>query len=191
LLGLWLCGTRLVVRGAAPELVAPSTPLVRCGPGSALLFPDESISSAARVPPPRSATPGSQPQAPLPAGVQHLIVPDGTWAQARRIVRRELLPLGPPRVALAPAWPSAYRLRRKAQGLCTFEAVAVTLALHGAVDVATELLTRFMLWSERQAHIKRGGSLVMPCAPHAAHPALAALAELSPRNRGTAQPAEA
>src|SRR5690606_6794102 len=100
---------------------------------------------------------------------------DGTWSQARRVARRDLDALALPRLSLGSAWPSSYRLRRKPQGLCTFEAVAIALALLGAPALALELLARFQLWHAHQLAIKRGDGVALPPEPH---PATAALREL-------------
>ncbi|PIP88646.1 MAG: RNA 2',3'-cyclic phosphodiesterase [Bdellovibrionales bacterium CG12_big_fil_rev_8_21_14_0_65_38_15] len=59
----------------------------------------------------------------------HLIVPDGSWGQAKRVAKREPALQNVQAVKLAAASPSLYRLRRQvAQGrLCTFEAIARAL----------------------------------------------------------------
>jgi DTW domain-containing protein YfiP len=138
LLALWLPGVELHVHGGEHSARQPDALLAR--PGSALLFPG-----------------GSHPQ-PLPPDVRHLIVPDGTWAQARRIERRWFAPSGPPRISLAASWPSVYGLRRGSAGLCTFEAVAVALGLLGDAPLAQALLERFVEWVRRAQILKAGGS---------------------------------
>jgi DTW domain-containing protein YfiP len=152
LLSLWLPGVDLHVRGGpgAPEDFEPWA----TRPGSALLFPG-----------------GAEPE-PLPAGVRHLIVPDGTWAQARRIERRCFAPSGLPRVSLAGSWPSVYRLRRGREGLCTFEATALALGLLGHAPLAETLLERFVEWARRAQVLKTG-----------AHPGAAAFATPDVRQR--------
>ena len=59
----------------------------------------------------------------------HLIVPDGSWGQAKRVAKREPALQNVQAVKLAAASPSLYRLRRQvAEGrLCTFEAIARAL----------------------------------------------------------------
>jgi hypothetical protein len=135
-------------------------------PGSALLFP----------------SPGRP--LPLPKGVRHLIVPDGTWAQARRIERRCFATRELPRVALAGSWPSVYGLRRGGEGMCTFEAVAISLGLLDDPALGATLLARFAEWASRARRLKLGGAAwsadgAAP-APLPAHPSAALLRALPP-----------
>lgn len=60
-----------------------------------------------------------------------LVVPDGTWRQARRLVKFEPDLAGFARVHLPPGPPSGYRLRRAHQPhwLCTYEAIARALGV--------------------------------------------------------------
>jgi DTW domain-containing protein YfiP len=158
LLALWLPGVELHVRGGADDPRQPAALAAR--PGSALLFP------------------GGERAQPLPRDVSHLIVPDGTWAQARRIERRWFAPLGLPRVELAGPWPSVYGLRRRREGLCTFEAVAVAL---GALDdraLGAALLARFAEWALRAGRLKAGGGAVVLPEPAPEHPAAGLLRAL-------------
>ncbi len=164
LLALWLPGTRLHVRGGQSEAASPDASLSR--PHSAVLFP------------------GGTPEAELSAAdwssLEHLIVPDGTWSQARRIERRCFAPEGLPRIELDPAWPSIYSLRRKSGGLCTFEAVAIAIALGQSPSLGRTLLERFSEWARRAEWLKAGGTgkqgEVMPQKPRE-HPASARLRE--------------
>ncbi|MBM4363699.1 MAG: DTW domain-containing protein [Deltaproteobacteria bacterium] len=83
-----------------------------------------------------------------------LVVPDGTWSQARRIVRRDALCREAEAVALPAGAPGRYALRRSLRegGLCTLEAVARALGLLEGPEVEqalTELLERFVERSER------------------------------------------
>lgn len=161
LLALWLPrATSLYVRGQHPGKPAPSLPaptvanapprasLVRtldhpaallARPGSALLFP-----AAAAAP--ASAD-----------SVRHLIVPDGTWAQARRIERRWFASSDLPRLALTPDRRSQYGLRRNALGLCTFEAVVLALGRCSDLELSERLLARFGEWAARARRLKVGG----------------------------------
>jgi DTW domain-containing protein YfiP len=95
------------------------------GSGAWLLFPSPH-------PPPRGAPPP-----------RRLVVPDGTWAQARRIVQRvpELRTL--PRLAVDALVPDAPRLRRPLVkgGMSTLEAVAAALRALGDVEAADALDT--------------------------------------------------
>jgi DTW domain-containing protein YfiP len=89
------------------------------------------------------------------AGPVTLIVPDGSWAQTRRIVRREPALAGIPHVTLRNGPPSEYRLRlQPADGrLCTLEAIARTIGILESRDAQARLeeLLRVMvertLWS--------------------------------------------
>jgi hypothetical protein len=169
LLALWLPEVALHVRGAGeggigaggggiePEALAARD-------GTALLFP------------------GVGHPEPLPPGVRHLIVPDGTWAQARRIERRWFAAQGLPRVALWGPWPSVYGLRRGREGLCTFEAVAIALGLLHDRELAALLLERFAEWARRAQQLKAGGppaavarATPLPAPPHPAIGLLRAL----------------
>ena len=60
-----------------------------------------------------------------------LIVPDGTWSQAKRIAHNHPEFFGMTRISLPPQPPSRYRLRRrgKSGGVCTAEAVACALGI--------------------------------------------------------------
>jgi DTW domain-containing protein YfiP len=60
-----------------------------------------------------------------------LVVPDGSWPQARRAVRREPALAALKRVALPPGPPPRHRLREHPQAdhLATFEAVARALVV--------------------------------------------------------------
>jgi DTW domain-containing protein YfiP len=60
-----------------------------------------------------------------------LIVPDGSWRQASRCVRRVAELEGLPRVKLPPGPPSEYRLRAQPnpESVCTYEAIARALGV--------------------------------------------------------------
>jgi DTW domain-containing protein YfiP len=81
----------------------------------------------------------------------NLIVPDGSWSQTRRIMRREVALLGIPQVKL-PNWPpSNYRLRfqPKGEGLCTLEAIARSLGILENYDAQQQLETLLCVMVER------------------------------------------
>jgi tRNA-uridine aminocarboxypropyltransferase len=81
------------------------------------------------------------PAAPPPlARPRRIVVPDGTWAQARRIMQRVPALRTLPRLSLAPP-PAATRLRRPtvAGGMSTLEAVAAALRALGEPDAASRL----------------------------------------------------
>ena len=137
LASLWLSNSRCHVRGAH-GLRDPAELLAR--PGTVILFP------------------GGNAPAPAPHDVQHLVVPDGTWAQALRVERRWLAAAALPRLQLDASWPSAYGLRRNTRGqLCTFEAVAIALGVLGEPALACTLLARFAEWARRARWLKSGG----------------------------------
>jgi DTW domain-containing protein len=83
-----------------------------------------------------------------------LIVPDGTWRQARRMVRRVAGLAKVPRVTLPEGLVSKYRLRKRQStgGMCTFEAISEALCLLEGPQVYAPLahvLSRFverLLW---------------------------------------------
>lgn len=84
-----------------------------------------------------------------------LIVPDGSWVQSRKFVRREPAFVGIPHVKLPVGLPSEYRLRAQADAgsLCTLEAVARAIGVLESRDAQARLeqLLRVMvertLWS--------------------------------------------
>ena len=81
--------------------------------GTALLFPgDAALDPDQLTVPPRT-----------------LIVVDGTWAQARKVVRRNPFLQALPRIGLKPAQPSNYRIRKEPADHCvsTIEAVVQVL----------------------------------------------------------------
>lgn len=61
----------------------------------------------------------------------NLIVPDGTWRQAKKVHKRETVLENIPHVKITPRTPSRYTLRRQKYefGLCTFEAIAEALRI--------------------------------------------------------------
>lgn len=156
---LWLTGSSCHVRGEAslPGAVqAPGT--ARPSGAAALRGPDELVCR------PHSALlfPGGNAPSPPPGEVRHLIVPDGTWSQARRLERRWFASAALPRVELAGSLPSAYGLRRRADPqlrsqLCTFEAIAIAIAQLGDPALARVLLGRFAEWARRARWLKAGG----------------------------------
>lgn len=70
-----------------------------------------------------------------------LVVTDGSWRQATKMLRRIPALAVLPRLALPPGPPSAYRLRAEPhpEGLATFEAIARTLGLLEGPDVQAAL----------------------------------------------------
>ncbi|KMM92817.1 tRNA-uridine aminocarboxypropyltransferase [Pseudomonas lundensis] len=81
-----------------------------------------------------------------------LVVPDGTWRKARKLLHLNPLLAQLPRVTLAPGAVSRYRLR-KAPGpgaLSTLEAIVQTLDILEAPDAFTPLLRPFEALIEGQ-----------------------------------------
>jgi DTW domain-containing protein YfiP len=76
-----------------------------------------------------------------------LVVPDGTWAQTRRLVRRHTA-LQRLRAVTVPEGTTRYLLRRNVEpGLsCTLEAIAAALERLEGGDVAAGLLRGFEEW---------------------------------------------
>ena len=99
--------------------------------GTALLFPGEGAvdPAALRGRPPRT-----------------VIVVDGTWSQARKVLKLNPFLLALPRIGLAPERPSNYRIRAEPSAECvsTIEAVVHLLgALEGAPERFQPILTAF------------------------------------------------
>lgn len=71
-----------------------------------------------------------------------LIVPDGSWRQAKRVAKREEALKDVQAVTLSEAAPSLYRLRRQVKGgrLCTFEAIARALGDLESIDLEKDLM---------------------------------------------------
>ena len=80
-----------------------------------------------------------------------LVVPDGSWRQARKIGRRIPGLDKAEQVTLPPGAPSRYRLRAesKEHGLATFEAISRALGILEAPEVQTQLDELFHLMVER------------------------------------------
>lgn len=133
----------------------PTDDRILSTPGAVLLFPERlafperGASDDAGVPFVGTSTASAA--APVPALV---IVPDGTWTQARRMVQR-IAPLRTmPRLAL-PSPPPAVRLRRPpGGGMSTLEAMAAALALFGEPETAARLYGLHAAGVERILRLK-------------------------------------
>lgn len=127
-----LANQEVIVRGHDGE----PTPPIAIPPGSRplLLFPHE------------SATPLVASDQPVT-----LIVPDGSWRQARKVRRRVPGLVDLPCVTLPPGPPTRYRLRSEPVdgGLATLEAIARALAILDGPDAATALERVFRAMVER------------------------------------------
>lgn len=127
---LALVRCQVLTYGAPGERFDPS---VLEGPGTWLLFPD---------------TQAPEPQAPPP---QRLIVLDGNWGQARRMVQRLPVLRRMPGLALPPPPPNTRRLRRppSPDGMSTLEAMAGAVALLEGEALAKQLYALHELMIDR------------------------------------------
>lgn len=84
-----------------------------------------------------------------------LVVPDGSWTQARRMMQRIPALRALPRLSL-PAPPTGLRLRRPpiASGMSTIEAIAGALAAYGAREACERLLALHDAGVERVLRLK-------------------------------------
>ena len=85
-----------------------------------------------------------------------LIVPDGTWSEARRLARRSESLRDLPRVALGPCSPTMYRLRNNPNEdrLCTYEAIAHALGAIEGEAVKSKMLGFLSEFMVRGARIR-------------------------------------
>jgi DTW domain-containing protein len=83
-----------------------------------------------------------------------IIVPDGTWPQARSSMRRELM--GFRRVKLPPGPPAEFRLRTHAHAdsLSTFEAIARLLGIVEGRELEERLMHVFRIMVERTMRVR-------------------------------------
>lgn len=100
----------------------------------------------------------------------NLIVPDGSWRQAQKMVRRERLLSEIRHVKLPAGGPSLYKLRNQPeeQGLCTLEAIARSLGSLESRDVQAQLealltvMVQRTLWSRGALTPEQYASLNIP-----------------------------
>lgn len=106
-------------------------------PGTVVLFPSPHPGPALAVPPTR------------------IVVPDGTWSQARRMLQRLPVLQALPRLTL-PGPPPGLRLRRphRGDGMSTLEAIAGALRAQGREADAEALLAFHALAVERVMRLK-------------------------------------
>ncbi len=85
------------------------------------------------------------------SGPVNLIVPDASWRQTKKFVRREPGLVGIPHVRLPPGPLSEYRLRaqRSDQNLCTLEAIARAIGILECRAAQTSLETLLRVLVER------------------------------------------
>ena len=100
----------------------------------------------------------AQPLEAVAAEVQTLIIPDGTWAQSRRMARRQAHCRDLPKVRLSDTPHSAYALRRSAvqSGLCTLEAAVHALRVLEPELGAERMLEAFARWVQRALLVRAG-----------------------------------
>ena len=114
-------------------------------PGAALLFPGPAAAPAAPRPGPPLA---------------HLVVVDGTWHQAERMIERSRLLSALPRISVAPDGGEGYgELRREPEAHClsTVEAIALALsALEGDPDRFAPMRRAFRRMVAQQLECARG-----------------------------------
>ena len=93
-----------------------------------------------------------------PAGPITLVVVDGTWWQARKLLRRNAALAALPQIRFTPPAPSNYRIRKEPAGHCvaTVEALAQALgALEGDPDRFAALLRPFEAMIDTQLRYAR------------------------------------
>jgi DTW domain-containing protein YfiP len=132
----------------------------------------ERTSSAVLFPAEDSIEIGEWAKTLAPAANPTLIVPDGTWRQAKRMMKREPVLEGITRVHLAPGAPSRYRLREEPHPhqVCTIEAVMRALDRLESKPITPQLERVFTLMVERTlwSRGKLAGEAVFEGVPKAA-----------------------
>jgi DTW domain-containing protein len=97
------------------------------------------------------------------AGIEGIVVLDGSWSQAKALWWRNAWMLKSRRILLGPSRPSRYgKLRRepRADGLATIEAVALALArIEGRPEIALALNQGFDRMLERYRVARKAGAL--------------------------------
>lgn len=141
---------RLRIRGEKDASPPPPLPAGR----RLLLFPDP---TAPELSPEMAA-----------AGPLVLIVPDGTWSQARRMARRDPDAAAATPVRLPEGPVTRYGLRRNPREgtVSTLEAVARALGILEGPALEGPLMNAFALFVERSLYVRAHGELVAEaCAP--------------------------
>ncbi|WP_437741806.1 tRNA-uridine aminocarboxypropyltransferase [Sorangium sp. So ce302] len=90
-----------------------------------------------------------------------LLVPDGNWNQARRVVHRDADARGAEPVTLPEGAPSRYGLRRAPHegALSTLEAVARALGLLEGPAIERRMIEAFDVWVHRATRVRLTGKL--------------------------------
>ncbi len=126
---------------------------------AALLYPGEGAIDVVRHPPPGPIT---------------LVVVDGTWWQARKLVRQSRVLSSLPRYAFVPPSPSEYRIRKEPHPdyVSTIEALMHVLgAIEGEPERFRELLVPFRAMIDAQIACERAGGERRVKKPRAVKPA--------------------
>ncbi len=113
-------------------------------PAAALLFPGQGALHPAAL-----------------AEVRTLVVVDGTWAQARKVLKENPILTGLPRIGLLPERPGNYRIRREPTPDClaTIEAVSRVLGvLEGDAPRFEAMLAAFTFMVDRQIELAASGT---------------------------------
>ena len=99
--------------------------------------------------------PSARPTPPGGARPSRIVVPDGTWQQARRMIQRIPALRTLPRLSLPPA-AAAPRLRRPpiAGGMSTLEAIAAALRFLGHAEEAERLLDLHAVAVDRASRLR-------------------------------------
>lgn len=140
-------GTYVLYPEQGPDRAAEGTARSFAVPGAAVTTRADADAHAVEAVPPLRAAPREPPRV--------VVVPDGTWSQARRMMQRIPALRRLPRLALAGP-PPGLRLRRphRGDGMSTLEAIAGALAALGAPDEAEKLLTLHAHAVERVLRLK-------------------------------------
>jgi DTW domain-containing protein YfiP len=87
-----------------------------------------------------------------------LLVPDGTWSQARKLLQRDPDLQRAEIVTLPPGPPSRYGLRRNAREgtLCTLEAIARALGIMEGREIEARLMSVLDLFVGRSLAVRAG-----------------------------------
>lgn len=145
---------RVLIRGGPSPTLGRDVDreLALIPPASALLlYPRDDATALDQVPP-----------SPL---IDTLIVPDGTWSQTRRLVRRhaafqhvQAVHLGAPT--------TEYRLRRGVHPgtCCTLEAIAAALGVLESPALTLQMMQALQLWQHRTLQVRGLLSRVTPAA---------------------------
>jgi DTW domain-containing protein YfiP len=141
---LAIAGSRIHVRGRRGSTL-PSDEILKTSEQALLLFPTESSTEL---------TPSLIESFDRP---MHLVVPDGTWRQAKKVAVREKAFKLLPRVHLPAGAPSRYQLRQTPhlRNLSTLEAITRALRILEpdrereleALEAAFEVIVERILWS--------------------------------------------